>query len=320
MLTKAGGWKGLLNKYSLVLILIVMMVVCSLANESFLTANNLISVVKQQSVNIIISFGAMLLIICGLLDLAAGSVLALSGCFCVSFYQSVPNVFLAVLVAIAVAVVCNLISAAMVTKFDAPPFIATLAVQAMARGAALFYTGGTNLYGIEGGLTFIGQGSFLGIPMPVYFMLVCFLAVAYLMKQTRLGRSVYAVGGNEEAARASGIAVKRVKVLAYVINGILVGLAAAVWVARVNGAMPNGGLNYEFDAMTSTIIGGTSFSGGVGNPFGTVIGSFIVGFLNNIMNLVSIDSYLQQVVRGFIIGVAVIWDIYSKKKKTYKKG
>ena len=319
MSTKSKDWRTILSDYSLVLILVVMMIICSVANENFLKLNNLMNVVKQQSVIIMISFGAMLLIIGGLLDLAAGSVLALSGVICVSFYQKVPNVFLTILVAIVVAVLCNLVSAVMVTYFHAPPFIATLAVQAMARGGALFYTSGTNLYDIEG-LTFIGQGSFLGIPMPVYFMLACLIAMSYLTKQTKLGRSVYAVGGNEEAARASGINVDKVKVLAYVINGILVGLAAAVWVARVNGAMPNGGQGYEFEAMTSTIIGGTSFSGGVGTAFGTLIGSFIVGFLNNIMNLASIDSYLQQVVRGFIIGVAVIWDIYSKDKKSFKKG
>ncbi|RGD63780.1 ABC transporter permease [Lachnospiraceae bacterium OF09-6] len=313
------NWRSILNKYSLVLILLALMAVCGVANENFLKISNLLNVVKQQSVIIIISFGAMLLIICGLLDLAAGSVLALSGVICVSFFQHVPNVFLTILVAIVVAVACNLISALMVTFFHTPPFIATLAVQAMARGAALFYTGGTNLYDIEG-LTFIGQGNFLGIPMPVYFMVACFIIMAYLTKQTKFGRSIYAVGGNEEAARASGINVEKIKILAYVANGVLVGLAAVVWVARVNGAMPNGGLSYEFDAMTSTIIGGTSFSGGIGTAFGTVVGSFIVGFLNNIMNLASIDSYLQQVVRGFIIAVAVIWDIYSKEKKTYKKG
>ena len=313
------NWRSILNKYSLVLILLALMAVCGVANENFLKISNLLNVVKQQSVIIIISFGAMLLIICGLLDLAAGSVLALSGVICVSFFQHVPNVFLTILVAIVVAVACNLISALMVTFFHTPPFIATLAVQAMARGAALFYTGGTNLYDIEG-LTFIGQGNFLGIPMPVYFMVACFIIMAYLTKQTKFGRSIYAVGGNEEAARASGINVEKIKILAYVANGVLVGLAAVVWVARVNGAMPNGGLSYEFDAMTSTIIGGTSFSGGIGTAFGTVVGAFIVGFLNNIMNLASIDSYLQQVVRGFIIAVAVIWDIYSKEKKTYKKG
>ena len=306
------NWRSILNKYSLVLILLALMAVCGVANENFLKISNLLNVIKQQSVIIIISFGAMLLIICGLLDLAAGSVLALSGVICVSFFQHVPNVFLTILVAIVVAVACNLISALMVTFFHTPPFIATLAVQAMARGAALFYTGGTNLYDIEG-LTFIGQGNFLGIPMPVYFMVACFIIMAYLTKQTKFGRSIYAVGGNEEAARASGINVEKIKILAYVANGVLVGLAAVVWVARVNGAMPNGGLSYEFDAMTSTIIGGTSFSGGIGTAFGTVVGSFIVGFLNNIMNLASIDSYLQQVVRGFIIAVAVIWDIYSKE-------
>ena len=133
------NWRSILNKYSLVLILLALMAVCGVANENFLKISNLLNVVKQQSVIIIISFGAMLLIICGLLDLAAGSFLALSGVICVSFFQHVPNVFLTILVAIVVAVACNLISALMVTFFHTPPFIATLAVQAMARGAALFY-------------------------------------------------------------------------------------------------------------------------------------------------------------------------------------
>jgi inositol transport system permease protein len=140
------------------------------------------------------------------------------------------------------------------------------------------------------------------------------------MKQTKFGRSVYAIGGNEEAANASGINVRKTKIKAFLLNGVLIGIAAVVFMSRVNGGLPNGAQNYETEALTAAIIGGTSFTGGIGTATGTLLGAFIVGFLNNIMNLLSIDSYLQQIVRGAIIATAVLWDVRSKRKATYKKG
>ncbi len=309
----------ILSKYSLVLILIVFMAVCAIANKHFLKPDNLLNVARQQSVILIIAFGEMLLITAGLLDLAAGAVVALAGVLAVSAYHVTHSITATFAVAIGVSVACNLLSGFMVTKFRTPPFIATLAIQTMARGAALFYTDGQNIYDL-GKFTVVGQGSFLGIPIPVIIMLVTFAVIFYLTNHTRMGRSIYAIGGNEQAANASGIKVKSVKMKTYAIHGVLVGIAAAVFVSRVNGAMPNGAQGYEFDAMTATIIGGTSFSGGVGSAFGTMIGAFIVGFLSNIMNLISVNSYIQQIVKGVIIAGAVIWDLYSKEKKTYKKG
>lgn len=310
----------LISKYSLVLILIVMLVVCSFANANFLSTANLLNVVKQQAVNILLALGAMLLISAGCLDLAAGSIVALSGVVALYAYQKVPNVFIAFLVAIAIGAMCNIVSGIMVTLFNTPPFIATLAMQLIARGLALYITGGQNLSGVGKDLAAVGQESTFGIPNSIYIMLVLFFCVVYITRQTRLGRSIYAVGGNEAAANGSGINVKAVKMVTYAINGILTGVAATIYLSRVNGGMPNGAQSYEFDAMIATIVGGTSFSGGVGSATGTLIGAFIVGFLNNIMNLVGIDSYLQQVVRGIIIGGAVIWDIHFKNRKTYKKG
>lgn len=308
-----------LSKYSLFIILIVMMIICGLANENFLTPNNLMNVAKQQTVIILLALGAMLLISSGCLDLAAGSNLALASVIALYAYKAVPNVLVAFGTAILVAVVCNLVSGAMVTAFGTPPFIATLAVQLMARGLALYITQGQNQSGVGENLAVIGQGSSLGIPNSVYITLIFILLIVYLTKQTRLGRSVFAVGGNEEAANASGLNVKAVKMKVYAINGVLTGVAATIWLSRVNSAMPNGGVSYEFDAMIATIVGGTSFSGGVGSAVGTVAGAFIVGFLNNVMNLMGIDSYLQQVVRGVIIGGAVIWDLYFKNRKGTKK-
>lgn len=308
-----------LSKHSLILILLVFMVVCTFTNSSFLTADNLINVLRQQSVIIMVAFGEMLLITGGLIDLSAGSVIALSGVFSVSVYKATNNLFIAFLVAVGVALLCNLLNGLMVTVGKAPPFIATLAMQAVARGGALLYTDGQNIYEI-GNYSVVGQGSVIGIPIPVIIMLVSLVVMAYIMQCSRFGRSVYAIGGNQEAANASGINVNRIKINSFLIHGCLVGVAAVVFMSRVNGGLPNGAVNYEFDAMTATIIGGTSFTGGIGTVGGTLIGAFIVGFLNNIMNLVSINSYIQQIVRGCIIAGAVIWDIHSKLKKTYKKG
>lgn len=308
-----------MSRFSLLIIVIVVMAICSIANKNFLTANNLINVLKQNSINIILALGAMILITAGLLDLAAGSVVACSGCIAILFYSHiVPSVVLALICSIVVAVIWNLFSGVIVTVFKAPPFIATLATQAMARGFILYVCGGQNIYGL-GNIPVLGQSSIGPIPVPAITMLICFFVVLYLMRQTKLGRSFYAIGGNESAAISAGINVKRNKMLAYAINGILVGIAGITFVARTNSGVVNGGQGYEFDAMTATIVGGTSFSGGVSNPVGTLLGALLVGFLTNIMNLTGVDSYLQQFIKGLIIALAVIWDIYSKDKKTYKK-
>lgn len=310
----------IINKFSLLIIVIIFMLICTLANKNFLTANNMINILKQNSVNIILALGAMILITSGLLDLSSGSVVACSGCIGILFYSHVyPSVALAVVVSIVVAVVWNEISAVMVTYWKAPPFIATLATQTMARGFILYVCDGQNIYGL-GDITVLGQSSVGFLPVPAIAMLICLFAVMYLMKQTKLGRSFYALGGNESATVAAGINTKKVKMLAYTINGILVGIAGIIYVARVNAGVVNGGQGYEFDAMTATIIGGTSFSGGVSSTVGTLLGALLVGFLSNIMNLLGINSYMQQFIKGVIIAFAVIWDIYSKERKTYRKG
>ncbi|WP_235829109.1 ABC transporter permease [Christensenella intestinihominis] len=316
-MTLNKGKKNFLSKYSLIFILVIFMIVCTFANENFLTSTNLINVFRQQSVVIMLALGEMILIIAGLLDLSCGSVVAFAGVVSVLAYKSIPNLFVGFAVAIGVALAINALNGLMVTKFKTPPFIATLATQAIARGAALYITGGQNVYEI-GDYNAVGQGSFGPIPIPVIIMLIALAVMIYVMRYTRFGRSTYAVGGNEEAANASGIKVNAVKMKAYLVNGILVGVAALVFMSRVNGGLPNGAKDYEFDALTATIIGGTSFTGGVGNPIGTLLGALIVGFLGNIMNLMSVDSYIQQIVRGAIIAFAVIIDIYSKDRQTSK--
>lgn len=317
--SKNMNLRKIISKYSIILILIIIMIMCTIADKNFLTVNNLLNVCRQQSVTIIVALGEMALIICGALDLSAGSVIAFSGVLSVMSYKATGSMLLAFAVAIVLALFINFLNGVMVTKFKTPAFIATLATQMVARGAALYITNGQNVYEI-GDYTVVGQGSLGPVPIPVVFMLVIFLIVAYLMHHTRWGRSTYAVGGNAEAANASGINTKMVIMKAYLLHGALVGIAAVLFMSRVNGGLPAGADGYEMDALTATIVGGTSFTGGIGTPWGTVVGAFVVGFLSNIMNLMTIDSYIQQMVRGAIIAVAVIWDIYSKSRNTYRKG
>jgi inositol transport system permease protein len=228
------------------------------------------------------------------------------------------SLLIAFIVAIVTGVACNVLNGLMVTKFKTPPFIATLAMMTMARGAALMYTNGQNIYQIGDYVKF-GQGKILGISTPIIFMAVLLVLTWYLLKHTIFGRSIYAIGGNEEAANASGINVNKIKMRAFIINGILVGIAGVLFMSRVNGAMPNGAIGYEFKALTAAVIGGTSFTGGIGTAAGTLAGAFIVGFLDNIMVLVGVNSYLQQIVRGAIIALAVIYDIWAKTKRTKRK-
>lgn len=299
------------QKYGILLVLILLFIIATLLNSNFLSARNLSNISKQVSITTILAFGETILIISGMLDLSNGSVLALAGLISVSVFKMSGSLLLAFLVAIIVAVICNIINGLMVTKFKTPPFIATLAMMAMARGAALLYTNGQNIYQI-GDYTIFGQGSVFGIPTPIIFLVIIAFVTWYILQHTRLGRSLYAIGGNEEAAVASGVNVNKNKMKAYIINGVFVGIAGVIFMSRVNAGLPNGGQGFEFEALTSSIIGGTSFSGGIGTAGGTVIGAFIVGTLNNIMNLSAVNSYLQQIIRGAIIALAVIYDTYSK--------
>ena len=307
-------WNTARKKYSIYMVLTLLFILSSFANPNFLSVNNMTNISRQLSVTTILAFGQTLLIICGMLDLSAGSVLALAGVFAVSAYKATGSLVIAILVGILTGVICNLINALMISTFKAPPFIATLAMLTMARGVALLYTKGQNILQL-GGFTVLGQGSLGVIPIPIIFLVLVGVVTWYVLRHTRFGRSLYAVGGNEEASVASGINVNRTKYKVFIINGIFVGLAGVLFMSRVNAGLPNGAVGYEFTALTAAIIGGTSFSGGIGTAGGTMAGAFIVGFLDNIMNLKNVDSYMQQIIRGAIIALAVIYDIYSKNRR-----
>ena len=306
------------GKYSIFMILISVFIISSILNPKFLTPMNLINVLRQNAVISILALGQTMLIIAGLIDLASGAVLAAAGVISIYVFVTTDSLLLAFVVGLSVGVVFNIISGILVSAYKTPPFIATLAVTTIARGSILLFTAGQNIYQI-GSFTVFGQGSLFSIPIPILFMILVLIIVWYVLNNTRFGRSLYAIGGNAEAANASGIKVPRSKFMCYVINGVLVGLAGIIFMSRVNSGIPNAGIGFEFDALTAAVIGGTSFSGGIGTAMGTLAGAFIVGILNNIMNLIEVNSHLQQIIKGCIIALAVILDIYAKNKRAQPK-
>jgi len=307
-----------LGKYSIYVIMVVLFFGSAILNENFLSVANLTNIFRQISVTTILAFGETMLVIAGMIDLSSGAVLALSGVLSIAVFKSTESLLLAFVVGIGIGVLLNMFSGILVAFFKTPPFIATLAITMVARGAALLFTKGQNIYQIGRYIVF-GQGSWFGIPIPIIFMVLVFFCTWYIMKNMRLGRSLYAIGGNEEAAVASGIRVIKIKFVIYLINGVLVGLAGILLMSRVNAGLPNAAAGYEFEALTATIIGGTSFSGGIGTASGTIAGAFIVGFLNNIMNLLGVNSYVQQIIKGVIIALAVVFDIAAKNKRMRPK-
>ncbi|MCR5785965.1 MAG: ABC transporter permease [Eubacterium sp.] len=313
-----GNITNIFTKYAIYFVLIVLFLACSFISPYFLQSTNLMNVARQLCVGLLIAYGEMILITSGFIDLSVGSVLALAGCLSVATYKATGNMLLAIVVALAVGVICNMFNALFVAQFNVPAFIATLGMQQIARGIALYFTGGQNILQL-GKFVDIGQKVVLGfIPVPVIIVFIITVIIWYVMNNTRYGRGVYAIGGNRNAAEASGINTKKSIYMSYLINGLLAGFAGLIFMARNNAGLPNGAVGYEMTGLTAAIVGGTSFTGGIGTVPGTIVGAFIIGFLENIMNLVGVNSYIQSVIEGIIIVLAVAFDVVTKSRKTRK--
>lgn len=311
------------NKYGIILILAGLLMVCSILSPVFLSKENIVNLLSQIAVVTILTCGITLLIIAGQTDLSGGAVVALTGCVCVGTFKNLseggmsdwPAGVLAVGMAIIMGMLINLLSGIIVTKFRAPAFIVTLAMMQAGRGICYIYTGGTPIYKI-GNIVRLGQGRIQGIvPYSVLIMFCCIALTWFVLKKMRLGRHIYAVGGNMEAAVASGISMHWTIIKAYLIHGFFVGIAGALFMTRLNSGQPAEAVGLEFDAITAAIIGGASLSGGVGGVYGSIIGSVIIGVITNILTLKSVQSYYQMIITGGIIVFAVILDIVTKGKK-----
>lgn len=305
--------------------LLLMCVAMSFLSENFVTTDNLFNVLRQTSVNLCISVGMTLVILTGGIDLSVGSVLALSGAIAAGmatdgFAIASADTYIGFtfwgccLGALLTGALLGAFNGALVTKFKVPPFVATLGVMTIARGLTMLYTGGFPITDLGGGFEFLGTGWFLGVPMPVWVAIGVIVAFALYMKHTRTGRYIYAIGGNERAALLSGIRVNKVKLLVYTLAGMLAALAGILVTARLDSAQPNAGTGYELDAIAAVVIGGASLSGGRGSIIGTVVGALIIGVLNNGLVLLDVSPFWQQVVKGFVILIAVVLDRFSAKK------
>ena len=296
--------------------LVVLIAVVSSISPNFFSLNNLFNILQQTSVNAIMAVGMTLVILTSGIDLSVGSLLALTGAVAASLVGMEVNAFLAGAAALGLGALVGAGTGVIVAKGRVQAFIATLVMMLLLRGVTMVYTNGSpvNTGFSDAADTFgwFGIGRPLGIPAPVWLMALVFLAAWYMLHHTRLGRYIYALGGNEAATRLSGISVNKVKIIVYALSGMLAALAGIIEVARLSSAQPTAGTGYELDAIAAVVLGGTSLAGGKGRIMGTLIGALILGFLNNGLNLLGVSSYYQMIVKAVVILLAVLVDNKSK--------
>jgi len=318
--------KHYLIKFQSVIALLVMCIVLSFLSDRFLTGENAWNVMRQISVNVIISVGMTLVILTGGIDLSVGSILALAGAVTAGMLKfgaefTDMNVYLgftllgALVGGTLVGTVLGWFNGITITRFKVPPFVATLAMLTIARGLTMLWTGGFPITGLGENMAFIGTGWFLGIPMPVWISAVIVFMAVVVTNKTTLGRHIYAIGGNETAARLSGIKIKKVKLVVYSIAGALAGIGGIIVTSRLDSAQPNAGMSFELDSIAAVVIGGTSLSGGKGTIMGTVQGALIIGILNNGLVLLNVSPFWQQVIKGFVILLAVVIEKFNSKEE-----
>ncbi|WP_244849230.1 ABC transporter permease [Caballeronia sp. SL2Y3] len=284
---------------------IVVCIVMMVASSSFLSAANLENVLRQVSINAIIAVGMTCVILTGGIDLSVGSVMALSGTLAAGLMVSGLNAVAALLTGVAVGLGFGVANGFFVAFARMPPIIVTLATMGIARGLGLIYTGGYPIDGLPDWVSFFGSGKVLGIQAPVLIMLAVYLIAWLLLDRMPFGRYVYAIGGNEQATRLSGVRVARVKLIVYTLSGLTSAFAAIVLTGRLMSGQPNAGVGFELDAIAAVVLGGTSISGGRGSILGTLVGALLLGVLNNGLNMIGVNPYVQNVIKGGIILLAI---------------
>ncbi|MGL4681098.1 MAG: ribose ABC transporter permease [Plesiomonas shigelloides] len=293
------------------------MAVVSFLNPNFFMLDNLLNILRQTSVNAIIAVGMTLVILTAGIDLSVGSVLALCGAVAATMVGLELPVYVVIPAALALGAALGGISGVIIAKGKVQAFIATLVTMTLLRGATLVYTDGrpvsTGFSDAADSFAWLGTGYLFGIPVPIWLMALVFIAAWYMLNHTRMGRYIYALGGNEAATRLSGINVDRVKIAVYALCGLLAALAGLIVTSRLSSAQPTAGTGYELDAIAAVVLGGTSLAGGKGRIMGTLIGALIIGFLNNALNLLDVSSYYQMIAKAVVILLAVLVDNKSGK-------
>jgi ribose/xylose/arabinose/galactoside ABC-type transport system permease subunit len=315
------NFRALSRKYGIIAVFALLCIAAAvLTHGTFLQPDNLRNVLRQVSMESIIAVGMTLVIISGGIDLSVGSTVALTGVIACLTMTNLPGPFLvvfpvSVLVGLLAGALCGAFNGFFVTKFDIPPFITSLAVMTAARGLSYIICGGQPIWNLPDGFSWVGRGFVFGfVPVPVIVMFLFIIAGHIFLSQTRYGRYVYAVGGNAEAARLSGINVKRYLFLVYVLIGVLAAVAGIILASRLGAGDPKSGMMWELTVIAAVVVGGTSLNGGEGSIVGTFFGALIIGVVNNTLNLMNVDAYWQQVVLGSVILSAVLLDRMKNRK------
>ena len=310
--------KNALKSFAIYIVFVIIVIVLTLLTKGrFLKWNNILNVLRQVSVKGIIAMGMTLILITGGIDLSVGSVLALAGVIATDLAHPDPfhSLLLIILVALLVGAACGLINGCIIAFVKAPAFIVTMGMMTAARGATMIYSAGHPIVGLSDQFLFIGQGYLFGIPTPVYFFIVVTVISLIILNKTKLGRYIYAIGGSEDAANASGIDIVKIKIFVYTYCTLLCGRAGLILASRTSSGQPSAGCGYELDAIAGAVVGGTSTAGGKGGIYGTIIGVILLGILTNGLDLLNVSSYIQQIVKGVIIVGAVCLDAVASKKQ-----
>lgn len=326
MIALTKKYPAYLNRFQSLIALLVLCVCISILSDKFLTLDNGWNILRQIAVNICISVGMTMVVLTAGIDLSVGSVLAFCGAITAGLLKNgIPiesaDLFIgftllgALLAGILAGAILGFFNGLVITKFKVPPFVATLAMLTIARGFTMLYTQGHPISNLGASFSVIGTGWLLGIPVPVWIAGVVVMLAVFCTKQTRLGRYIYAIGGNENAAVLSGININKVKIIVYSIAGAMAAIGGIMVTSRLDSAQPNAGSGYELDAIAAVVIGGTSLSGGRGSIWGTVMGAVIIGVLNNGLVLLNVSPFWQQVVKGGVILIAVVIDRIGNKNE-----
>lgn len=303
-----------LRQYGIFVVFIIICLILSFISSQFLTVSNWTIIITQASINALLAFGVTFVIITGGIDLSLGSMVAVTGVTAAMLAH--PDTFpvaLPIFAGLFSGLLMGVFNGFIITKSKIAPFIVTLGTMTIGRGLALILSKGRPVSNLSDSFNFIGGGDVLGIPFPIIVLILIFAICSITLKKTLLGRYIYAVGGNEQAARASGINVNQVKMAVYSISGLLAGLAGILLTSRITTGQPNAGTGFELDAIAAAVIGGTSTSGGTGTMTGTLVGVLFIGIINNGLDLLNVTSYYQQVVMGIIIIGAVVLDGWNQK-------
>ena len=312
---KTKSAKSLLSEYFIFVIFIALVVVLTCLKPSFIQPSNLVNILKQASINGILSFGMMFVIIAGGFDMSVGSTVAFAGIVAALLGQGQFPLIVPLVVAMLAGLAVGIVNGVGVAVGDLPPFIMTLGTMTAVRGLALLTSDGKPVTGISDEYKAVAASSIFGVPMLAIFLVIVILSCAFVLAKTVYGRRVYACGGNLQAARVSGINTTLIRISTFAIAGLLAGLSGFLMTSRVTIGQPTAAESYEMDAITACVVGGVSMSGGVGKPWGVVVGCLLITVITNGLDILGVSSHWQKIVKGAIIVLAVLIDVKGKRKK-----